>query len=154
MDFHESADHASPVLFKPQTEAFAHHSSEAAASTQAGLLEPSKTWRADRPFRFRVTTALRSRRMSQDFNWLTQGDKPEPRLERIATLWRMRGTSGRNIECAAFRTATGLELRTMYSPEEMIASQLFRGLDADEKVAEAADRWRLNLLAKGFFDAE
>lgn len=84
--------------------------------------------------------------MSQDFGWLTrQGDRPEPRLERIATLWRMRGTSGRNIECAAFRVDTGLELRTMYSPQ-------VRGPDADEKVAEAADRWRLNLLAKGFSD--
>ena len=80
------------------------------------------------------------------------GDKAEPRLERIATLWRMRGTSGRNIECAAFRTETGLELRTMYSPEEIIASQLFRGPDADEKVAEAADQCRLNLIAKGFED--
>jgi len=54
-------------------------------------------------------------------------DKPEPRLERITTLWRMRGTSGLNIECAAFRTATGMELRTMYSPGEIIASQLLRG---------------------------
>ena len=79
--------------------------------------------------------------MVQDFGWLKhQGDKPEPRLERIATLWRMRGTSGRNIECAAFRTETGMELRTMYSPEEIIASQLFRGVDADEKIAEAADQ--------------
>jgi hypothetical protein len=91
--------------------------------------------------------------MSQDFGWLKQqGDKPEPRMEFITTLWRMRGTSGRNIECAAFRVETGLELRTMYSPEEIIASQLFRGVGADEKLAEAADRWRLNLLAKGFFD--
>ena len=90
--------------------------------------------------------------MSQDFGWLKQGDKPEPRLERIATLWRMRGTSGRNIQCAAFRTETGMELRTMYSPEEIIASQLFRGPDADEQVAEAADQWRLNMLAKGFED--
>ena len=84
--------------------------------------------------------------MSEDFGWLKhQGDKPEPRLERIAKLWRMRGTSGRNIEC-------GMELRTMYSPEEIIASQLFRGVDADEKLAEAADQWRLNMLAKGFED--
>jgi hypothetical protein len=61
--------------------------------------------------------------MNQDFGWLKhQGDKPEPRLERIATLWRMRGTSGRDIECAAFRTETGIELRTMYSPEEIIVA--------------------------------
>jgi hypothetical protein len=66
-----------------------------------------------------------------------------------AATW-MRNTSGRNIECAAFHVETGLELRTMYSPREIIASQLFRGPDADEKVAEMADQWRLNLIAKGF----
>jgi hypothetical protein len=93
--------------------------------------------------------------VSQDFGWLTQqGDKPQPRVERIATLWRMRGTSGRNIECAAFRVETGMELRTMYSPEEIIASQLFRGPIADERLAEAPDQWRMNLIAKGFSDAE
>ena len=76
--------------------------------------------------------------MSQDFGWLKQqGDKLEPRLECIATLWRMRGESGRNIEGAACRTETGLELRTMYSPEEVVATKLFRGLDAHEKLAEA-----------------
>jgi hypothetical protein len=66
----------------------------------------------------------------------------------------MRGTSGRNIECAAFRVGTGLELRTMYSPNEVIATKLFRGVDADDKLAEAADQWRMNLIAKGFWDAE
>jgi hypothetical protein len=45
---------------------------------------------------------------------------------------------------------TGLELRTMYTPTEIIASQLFRGMDADDKLAEAADQWHLNLIAKGF----
>ena len=106
-------------------------------------------------YRSSSAAAVESSLMVQDFGWLKhQGDKPEPRLERIATLWRMRGTSGRNIECAAFRTETGMELRTMYSPEEIIASQLFRGVDADEKIAEAADQWRLNLFAKGFSDAE
>jgi hypothetical protein len=79
-----------------------------------------------------------------------QGDKPEPRFEFITMLWRMRGTSGRNIECCAYRVETGLELRTMYTPTEIIASQLFRGVDADDKLAEAADQWRPNLVAKGF----
>jgi hypothetical protein len=27
---------------------------------------------------------------------------------------------------------------------------LFRGVDAEDKLTEAADQWRLNLLAKGF----
>jgi hypothetical protein len=59
--------------------------------------------------------------MSQDFGWLKrQGDRPEPRMEFITTLWRMRGTS-------VYRVETGLELRTMYTPTEIIASQLFRG---------------------------
>ena len=62
----------------------------------------------------------------------------------------VRGTSGRNIECCAYRVETGLELRTMYTPTEIIASQLFRGIVADERLAEAADQWRLNLIAKGF----
>ena len=61
--------------------------------------------------------------MPQDFGWLKQqGDTPEPRMEFITTLWRMRGTSGRNIECCAYRVQTGLELRTMYTPTEIIAS--------------------------------
>lgn len=64
----------------------------------------------------------------------------------------MVGSSGRNIECAAFRTETGVELRTMYSPAEITATKLFRGSDADEKVAEAADQWRINMLPKGFED--
>ena len=64
----------------------------------------------------------------------------------------MRGTSGRNIECAALRVATGLELRTMYSPKEIITSRLFRGPNADERIADAAGQWRLNMLAQGFED--
>lgn len=43
----------------------------------------------------------------QDFEWLTrEGDKPEPRMEFITTLWRMRGRSGRNIECSAYHVDT------------------------------------------------
>ena len=38
----------------------------------------------------------------------------------------------------------------MYSPNEVIATKLFRSVDADDRLAEAADQWRLNLIAKGF----
>jgi hypothetical protein len=118
-----------------------------------GVGSPFNKARPMTPFRSDAANRATISRVSQNFTWLKQqGEKPEPRLERIATLWRMRGTSGRNIECAAFRVETGIELRTMYSPEEIIASQLFRGLDADERVAEAADQWRLNMHAKGFED--
>ena len=72
----------------------------------------------------------RIRSMPQDLGWLrSKAEQPEPRQEFITTLWRMRGTSGRNIECCAYRVETGLELRTMYTPTEIIASQLFPATD-------------------------
>ena len=37
-----------------------------------------------------------------------------------------------------------------YSTDDIAASKLFRGLDADDRLAEAADAWRLTLIAKGF----
>jgi hypothetical protein len=45
-----------------------------------------------------------------------------------------------------------LELRTEYGAEDIIASKLFRGADADERLAEAADQWRRVLIAKGFHE--
>jgi hypothetical protein len=51
-----------------------------------------------------------------------------------------------------YRAETGLELRTEYRPEDIVASQLFRGSDADKRVAEAADAWQRTLVAKGFHE--
>ena len=98
-----------------------------------------------------MTSHVESRHAPR-FRWLKYGDKRQPQNEFVATLWRMRGTSGRDIDCVAYRVETGLELRTMYNPQEIIASRLFRGPDAEDKLAEAADQWRLNMLAKGFED--
>ena len=56
------------------------------------------------------------------------------------------------MTCSAYRTDTGLELRTEYGPEDIIASQLFRGADADERVADTADQWRRVLIGKGFHE--
>jgi hypothetical protein len=39
-----------------------------------------------------------------------------------------------------------------YGHEDMVASQLFRGAGADERLAEMADVWRRTLLAKGFHE--
>jgi hypothetical protein len=33
-------------------------------------------------------------------------------------------------------------------------SQLFRGVDRDERLAEAADAWHLALIQKGFLEVE
>ena len=60
--------------------------------------------------------------------------------------------TNRDITCSAYRVATGLELRTAYGPEDIVATELFRGTDADERLAETADNWRLNLIQKGFRD--
>jgi len=43
-----------------------------------------------------------------------------------------------------------LELRVFYGPHDIVASELFRGVDADERLAEKADVRRRTLLAKGF----
>jgi hypothetical protein len=34
--------------------------------------------------------------------------------------------------------------------DDVMRSQLFRGVDRDERLAEAADAWHLALLQKGF----
>jgi hypothetical protein len=46
---------------------------------------------------------------------------------------------------------TRLELRLSYGGDVM-RSQLFRGPDADDRCAEAADSWHLALLEKGFIE--
>jgi len=74
----------------------------------------------------------------------------EPRIEHLATLWTVRGPSNRDLTCCAYRVQTGLELRIEYSPDDIVASQLFRGRDADERLCEKADVGRLTLIATGF----
>lgn len=54
------------------------------------------------------------------------------------------------MTCAAYKVDSGLELRAGYGPEEIVATELFRGVEADERLAERADAWRLTLMAKGF----
>jgi hypothetical protein len=48
-----------------------------------------------------------------------------------------------------FQTEFGLELRLSYG-DDLMRSELFRGVDRDERCAEAADAWRLALVNKGF----
>jgi hypothetical protein len=44
--------------------------------------------------------------------------------------------------------ATGLELRVSYG-DDLMRSELFRGVDRDERLAETADSWHLALIEKG-----
>jgi hypothetical protein len=54
-----------------------------------------------------------------------------------------------------FDVESGLELRLTYADNnDVMRSELFRGPDHLEWVAEAADVWRLRLLEKGFTEIE
>jgi hypothetical protein len=62
----------------------------------------------------------------------------------------LRGPTARDLTCSAYRVETGLELRVEYGPQDVVATELFRGVNADEQLASKADVGRLTLLAKGF----
>ena len=77
---------------------------------------------------------------------------PQAPLEHVATFWTLRGPSERDIVCSAYKTPLGLEIRAEYGPQDLVASELFRGPDADQRLAEKADAWRLTLIGKGFHE--
>jgi hypothetical protein len=66
------------------------------------------------------------------------------------TLFRMAAPSShRVLTCAAYEVETGLELRVSFG-DDVMRTELFRGVDRDERLAEVADAWHLALLEKGF----
>jgi hypothetical protein len=79
--------------------------------------------------------------------------KPVPKNIHRATFFRMIGASERQLTCAAYETEFGLELRLSYG-DDLMRSQLFRGVDHQERCAETADAWRLSLFEKGFIEHE
>jgi hypothetical protein len=95
------------------------------------------------------------RSVPQDFGWLpSKPASPGPLSEHLATFWTLRGPSGRDLTCSAYHVETGLELRVEYNPQELVATELFRGVDADERLAAKADTGRLMLILKGFHEIE
>jgi hypothetical protein len=54
------------------------------------------------------------------------------------------------MTCAAYEVETGLELRLQYSADDVMRSELFRGVDSNERLTATAESWRLALLEKGF----
>ncbi len=75
---------------------------------------------------------------------------PPPLLEHVATLFRVKGASGRPMRCAVYRVQTGFELRLEYEDrDDLLRSRLFQTTD-DEAIAELADGWHLALMEKGF----
>ena len=61
--------------------------------------------------------------MQQKLDWLRRFlHSPEPRIEHLATYWKVRGPSNRDLTCSAYKVQTGLELRVEYGPEDIVAS--------------------------------
>jgi hypothetical protein len=57
----------------------------------------------------------------------TQIRCPPNQSEHVATFWKLRRPSERNITCSAYRVETGLELRTEYAAGDIVGTKLFRG---------------------------
>lgn len=88
--------------------------------------------------------------MADVFRFPEPPPRPAPKSEHRATFFTATGPSGRPLTCAVYEVATGLELRLSYSDDDVMRSELFRGVDREERLAEAADAWRLRLIGKGF----
>ena len=87
--------------------------------------------------------------VAQVFRFRNPSPPKPPKNILRATLFHMAGPSGRPLTCAVFEVETGLELRLSYG-NDVVRWQLFRGVDREKRLAEAADTWRLALLEKDF----
>jgi hypothetical protein len=75
----------------------------------------------------------------------------DPESEHLATFWTLRGPSERNLTCSAFRVVTGLELRTECERGDIVATELFRGDGADERLAERGGRLATDAAREGLW---
>ncbi len=77
----------------------------------------------------------------------------EPRLDLVATVFRVRGASGRPLRAAVYRVETGLALRIEDEDrnDDVQRSQLFRVGD-DEAIARLGDEWHQAFITTGFED--
>jgi hypothetical protein len=88
--------------------------------------------------------------MADVFRFPATPPKPPPKNILRATLFTVVAPSQRPLTCAAYDVESGLELRSSYPDDDVQRSELFRGVDRDDRLTEQADSWRLALLAKGF----
>jgi hypothetical protein len=91
--------------------------------------------------------------MTDVFRFPATPPPPPPKNLHRATFFVVVGASGRPLTCAAYEVATGVELRLSYGDDDMMRSELFRGVDREERLAQIADAWRSRLLAKGFVES-
>lgn len=79
---------------------------------------------------------------------MTPRPKDAPRLEPLEPCWRMKGPSGKVLQCGVYRIATGLEVRCGYGEDDLLRSQLAPEIGTARDVAE---QWRQAVIAKGGF---
>jgi hypothetical protein len=77
----------------------------------------------------------------------SENNQPSARL--VETCWRLRGPSGKALDCAIYSDAApGLEVRCGYGEENLLRSQRTAEISSARDLAEA---WRQAVLAKGGF---
>lgn len=68
--------------------------------------------------------------MAHVFRFPESPPPPPPKNVHRATFFRVIGTSGRPLRCAAYEVETGLKLRLAYvDNDDVMRSELFRGPD-------------------------
>jgi hypothetical protein len=82
--------------------------------------------------------------------WLNSSAPPAaPQNEHLATFWTLRGASDKDLTCAAYRVDTGLELRAGYDANTIVATELFRGNDADARARRASGHVAVDAASQG-----
>jgi hypothetical protein len=87
------------------------------------------------------------------FDFQIHHRRHRPRTPFVQTLLSVVGPTGRPLTCAAYEVQTGLELRLSYG-DDVMRTELFRGIDRGERLAETADAWHSALMQKGFREVE
>ena len=72
----------------------------------------------------------------------------EAQLALVEMCWRMKGPSGRILDCGIYRIETGLEIRCGYGPDDLLRSQHAAEIGTARELAE---QWRQAAIAKGGF---
>jgi hypothetical protein len=88
------------------------------------------------------------------FRFPTTPPPRPPKQTYIETFFSVIGPTGRPLTCASYEVETGIELRLSYAADDTMRSELFRGVDRDERLAATADVWRRALLKKRFTEHE
>ena len=88
--------------------------------------------------------------MADVFRFPDAPKPPPPKSILRATFFTVIGASKRPLTCAAYDVETGLELRLFYTDDDVMRSELFRGVDREERLTETAETWRSALMQKGF----